>query len=371
VLFRSKYGRNIYYHGNNELYIFQYIASELTWKEKGLKMVQRTGYPEEQGSKLEFTSEIPVKLAVKVRYPFWARNGITVLINGKTKKVRQNPGSFVTIERTWKTGDVLEVKLPFSLRLESMPDDSSRVAVMYGPLVLAADLGPLDDPASKDPMYVPVLMTEERDPSVWMKPVKGNVNTFITLNTGKPRDMVMRPFYSIYNRRYSVYLDLFNEKEWKTRQAEYRAELERIKEIKEATIDFVQPGEMQPERNHNFKGDKTTQGRFKERANRESRSGWFSFDLKIKPDSPVALVVEYWGGFPGAKTFDILVNDKLLETENISGKKEGQFINVQYDIPEDDSRGKTKITVKFQAHPHNTAGPVFGVRTITLSPQLP
>jgi hypothetical protein len=176
----------------------------------------------------------------------------------------------------------------------------------------------------------------------------------------------LKPFYSIYNRRYSVYWDLFNEEGWNIRQAEYKAELQRIKKIKDATIDFVQPGEMQPERNHNFKGEKTTPGGFKERANRESRSGWFSFDMKIKQDIPVALVVEYWGGFPGAKTFDILVNDKLIATENISGKKEGQFINVQYDIPEGISRGKSKINVKFQAHPHNTAGPVFGVRTISI-----
>jgi DUF1680 family protein len=159
----SKYGRNIYYHSDNELYIFQYIASELAWKDKGLKIVQRTNYPGEQGSTLEFTCENPARLAVKVRYPSWAENGIEVLINGKGKRVRQDPGSFVTIERKWKTGDILEVKLPFSLRLESMPDDSSRVAVMYGPLVLARDLGPLTDSASKDPM-VPVLMTENRDP---------------------------------------------------------------------------------------------------------------------------------------------------------------------------------------------------------------
>jgi DUF1680 family protein len=361
----SKYGRNIYYHNDDELFLFQYIASELTWKEKGLKIVQKTNYPEEQGSVLEFTCQNhPIKLAIGVRYPYWAENGIEILVNGYKKQVKQRPGSYVKIERTWKTGDKLEVKIPFSLRLESMPDDSNRVAVMYGPLVLAGDLGPLDDSASKDPMCVPVLMTENRNPSAWLKPVEGKVNTFITINTGKPRDIELKPFYSIYNRRYSVYWDLFNEEGWNVRQMEYKAELESLKKIKEATIDFVQPGEMQPERNHNFKGEKTTPGGFKERANRESRSGWFSFDMKIKPDIPSALVVEYWGGFPGAKTFDILVNDILIATENISGKRDGQFINVQYDIPEEISRGRSKITVKFQAHPLNTAGPVFGLRTI-------
>jgi hypothetical protein len=362
----SKYGSNIYYHSDNELYIFQYIASELAWKDKGLKIVQRTNYPGEQGSTLEFTCENPARLAVKVRYPSWAENGIEVLINGKGKRVRQDPGSFVTIERKWKTGDILEVKLPFSLRLELMPDDSSRVAVMYGPLVLAGDLGPLTDSASKDPMYVPVLMTENRDPSAWLIPVEGKVNTFRTVKTGRPRDVEMKPFYTIYDKRYSVYWDLFNESGWNAREAEYKAELERITKIKEATIDFIQPGEMQPEREHNFKGEKTTPGRFKERPNRESRSGWFSFDMKINPGVPLALIVEYWGGFPGAKTFDILINDIVIATENISGKKDGQFINIQYEIPEEITRGRSGVTVKFLAHPGNMAGPVFGVRTIKL-----
>jgi hypothetical protein len=75
-------------------------------------------------------------------------------------------------------------------------------------------------------------------------------------------------------------------------------------------------------------------------------------------------VVDYWGGFPGAKTFDILANDKIIATENISNKKEGKFISVQYDIPGEYLIGKSKVTIKFRARPGNMAGPVFGVRTI-------
>jgi hypothetical protein len=157
---------------------------------------------------------------------------------------------------------------------------------------------------------------------------------------------------------------MFTEEGWKMREAEYKAEMEKIAKIKEATIDFVQPGEMQPERDHNFKGARTSAGSFKERANRESRGGWFSFDLKSNPDLPVALAVEYWGGFPGAKTFDILVNNKLIATENISGIKEGQFIMIEYDIPRELTTGRSKLTVMFKAHENNMAGPVFGVRTV-------
>jgi DUF1680 family protein len=360
----SKYGRNIFYHNDNELFLFQFIASELNWKEKGLIVTQNTKFPEEQGTTLLFSCEKPLKLTLQIRYPYWAKNGVVILVNGKRKHVKSVPGSFIPVERTWKTGDKVEIKIPFSLRLESMPDDSSRVAVMYGPLVMAGYLGPIKDSASTDAMYVPVLMTGNRNPAAWMKPVEGKINTFVTANTGRPRDVEMKPFYATYNRRYSIYWDLFNEEGWNARQAEYTAELEKLKKIKESTIDFVQPGEMQPERDHNFKGERTSPGGFKERANRESRGGWFSYNMKTNAIVPVALAVEYWGGFPGAKTFDILVNEKIIATENISGKKDGQFITVQYDIPEDISKGKSKVTVKFQAQPGNMAGPVFGIRTI-------
>lgn len=360
----SKYGRNIYYHNDNELFLFQYIASELTWKEKGLTLIQNTSYPEGHGTSLEFKCDKPVKLTIQVRHPYWAIDGIEIRVNGSKKRVRQQPGSYIPVSKTWKTGDRIEIKFPFTLRLEAMPDDSSRVAVMYGPLVMAGDLGPLNDSLSGGQMYVPVLMTENRNPASWLKPVEGKANTFITVNTGRPRDVQLRPFYTVYDRRYTIYWDMFTEEGWKMREAEYKAEMEKIAKIKEATIDFVQPGEMQPERDHNFKGARTSAGSFKERANRESRGGWFSFDLKSNPDLPVALAVEYWGGFPGAKTFDILVNNKLIATENISGIKEGQFIMIEYDIPRELTTGRSKLTVMFKAHENNMAGPVFGVRTV-------
>jgi hypothetical protein len=204
----SKYGRNIYYHNNNELFVFQYIASELTWKEKGIIITQKTSYPEEQGSHLEFSCENPIKLTLMLRYPEWAHNGIVLSVNDKEEKVMSKAGSYIPIERTWNTGDRVEISIPFSLHIEVMPDDTNRIAVMYGPLVMAGDLGPIADTAIKSPDYVPVMKSENRDPSTWMTPLEGKTNRFRTNNTGNPRDIELRPFYTIYDRRYSVYLDL-------------------------------------------------------------------------------------------------------------------------------------------------------------------
>jgi DUF1680 family protein len=361
----SKYGRNIFFHNDEELYVSQFIAAELTWKEKGLTVRQETLYPDEQGSTLKFSCGPAVPLIIQIRYPHWAENGMEIKVNGKPIRIKEKPGSFVKIKRIWKNDDVVEIRFPFSLRLETMPDDSNRVAVFYGPVVLAGDLGDENDTNRFDPMFVPVIMTENRDPNSWLKPVEGKTNTFVTQNAGRPRDVEFKPFFSTHNRSYSVYFDMFTENGWEEHQKEYLRKMEIKKQLEAATIDFFQPGEMQPERDHNFKDSKTWVGENKNRKFREiDRGGWFSCDMKVGKNQPAHLVVEYWGGYTGSKTFDIWVNDTKIATENISNKKPGEFIDVVYEIPQNLVSGENKITVRFVPHEGHRGGPVFGVRTV-------
>ena len=361
----SKYGKNIYYHNNDALYIFQYIASELTWKEKGLKVTQLTKFPEEQGSSFEMTCDKPVELTLNIRYPYWAENGIKILVNGRSKTVKGKPGSFVPVTKKWKSGDKVEIKLPFSLRLETMPDDKYRVAVMYGPLVLAGDLGPENDPAATEAMYVPVFMAKDKAPATWLESVEGQPNTFKTKQVGRPRDIVFKPFFQTHERRYSVYFDIFNDQEWVKYQADYKAKEEAKKKMDRMTIDFFQPGEMQPERDHGFKEEKTWINELKHRKYREAdRGGWLSFDMTVYKGQPMALAIEYWGGFPGSRTFDIFANGKQIATENISNAHPGEFFMKTYDLPETLTFDKDKVTIKLVPHDGHRAGPIFGVRTL-------
>lgn len=361
----SKYGRNIFYYNTNELFVSQFIASEVDWKEKNMRVTQLTQFPEEQGTTLKINCEDPVKLTLKIRYPSWALDGITVKLNGKARKIKNQPGSFVELTKKWESGDVVELTFPFSLRLETMPDDSNRVAIFHGPVLLAGDLGAEDDPEAYDPMYVPVLLTEDRNPKNWLTPVQEQPNTFQSARVGQPRDVIFKPFYKTHDRRYSVYFDMFDNESWKKHQAEYQRKLEQKKKLEKATIDFFQPGEMQPERNHNFRDENTCVGEHKNRKFREAdRGGWFSCEMKINKNEPAKLVVEYWGGYTGDKTFDIIVEDQIITTENISNKKPGEFIDVIYPIPDNLLTGKEKITVKFLPHEGHRAGPVYGLRTI-------
>ena len=205
----SKYGEAVYYHSDDELFITQFIASSLHWREKGLILRQVTAFPEEQGTNLEILNDAPVNATLMLRYPAWAGKNFSITLNGKKIRVRKSPGSFVPVRRNWQRGDLVEIRMPFSPRLEAMPDNPGRVAVCYGPLVLAGDLGPADDSLAGDPLYVPGLVTAGRDPSAWLVPSPGEPNTFLTEGVGRPEDAVLRPLYKLYDRNYTVYWDVY------------------------------------------------------------------------------------------------------------------------------------------------------------------
>jgi len=361
----AKYSRNIYYHNKDEIFVVQYIASGLSWKDKEVRITQQTQYPEEDQISFTIDAERPVRFGLNLRYPGWAKKGMEIRVNGKVQKSDLDPGNFVRINRVWKPGDYVEVSIPFTLRIETMPDNKNRIAIFKGPVVLAGDLGPVPDPESRDPLYVPVLMTRDPDPANWLIPVEGKFNSFITSEVAYPRKVELKPFYRMHDRHYTVYWDTYTDEEWENFQVAYAREQERKKELESRTIDLFRIGEMQAERDHQFEDKDTWVEEYRsQKARTANRGGWFSFRMDVKSDGPVKLLVEYWGGYTGSKTFDILVEGEVIATENIANKAPGKFIDVIYEIPEPLMAGKEKINVRFVPHEGHRAGPVFTVRTI-------
>lgn len=361
----TKYGDAIYFHSDDTLWVNLFIASELRWREKGLSLTQETGYPESDTVLMTIKSRRPANWALRVRYPAWADQGVEVSINGRRQNVNAKPGSFIELRRRWKNGDSIALKIPMSLRLETLPDNPQRAAILYGPTVLAGELGPENEPVVNGLMLAPALITENKPLTDWVKPVSGEPNKFQTTGVGKPRDVALYPFYRMHHRRYSVYWDFFTPQQWVLREADYKAELERARELEARTIDFAQPGEMQPEREHNMQGERTEAGEHEGRKWRHARDGgWVSFDLKVLPEQPVSLVSTYWGSETGARSFDILIDGVKIAAQSLHNDKPGKFFEVTYAIPEELTRGKTKLTVRFQARPGNTAGGFFGLRVV-------
>lgn len=360
----SKYGEAVYFHGDDSLYVNLFIASQLDWHEKGVVLRQETNFPDGDTTTLRFTCAQPTRLALKLRRPYWTENGIELTFNGEPLAVQSEPSSYVTLDRTWKSGDVVQLTMPMTLRTEAMPDNPNRVALMYGPLVLAGDLGPEDTPEATKPDFVPVLIGADRPVADWVKPVVGQPNTFQMVDVGRPRDVLLRPFYKTHNRRYSIFWDKFTEAEWNKRQAEYEAERKRQAQLEARTLDVVQPGEMQPERDHNMQGERTSAGKHLGRGWRHAVDGWFSLDMKIAPDSPIVLQATYWGDEIGNRNFDILVDGQKIATQKLHRDCGPKFFTVDYTLPAELTNGKNQVTVRFQSESGNFAGGLFGLRTL-------
>jgi len=360
----ARHGAAIYFHDREVMYVNLFIASEVAWRAKGVTLRQETDFPDGDTVKLRLTCRRPETFGLKIHRPYWAGTGWTVKVNGREAKAESSPSSYAGLWRTWKTGDVVEVKLPLALRLEPMPDNPNRAAVMHGPLVLAGVLGAVDDPAAGEPDFVPALVTEGRPLESWLKPVSGKSGVFQTSGVGRPRDVELMPLYRVAHQRYTVYWDLFTPAEWDAKKAEYRAEVERRRDLESRTVDFFQPGEMQPERDHDFQGEKTYPGDDGGRKFRDARDGgWFSFDITVKPDAALSLACTYWGS-DANRTFDVLVDGEKLVTVELQNKKPGQYYDEIYPLPPALTQGKTKITIKFVPWKGKTAGGLYGARVV-------
>jgi uncharacterized protein len=359
----SKYGEAIYFKNKNDLYITQFIGSELTWQEKGVIVRQETHFPEAEKTVITIKSENPVKFNLKIRKPHWAGKEFRISINGKSKKADVTNEGFVSVKRKWTNGDEIIVDFPFSLRLESMPDDPDRVAFFHGPILLAGILGPSDDNRVTEPDYVPVILTDDRNLNNWLEELDG-YQLFRTTNAF-PRNVELRPFNKVYDERYTLFWDVMTKDQLIKKQALDNQRRDFAMLLDSCAFELIIPKSASEKNEAGFTGEKTSVRKYKERLCREAeRGGWFGYEMAVSGNQPNSIVVEYWGGFEGSRTFDIVVEGETIATENISNKKSGHFLLVKYEIPYNLTQGKKSIQILFKPHEFHRAGPVFSIRTI-------
>lgn len=215
----SKLGDSIYFHDDDGVWVNQFIASEVDWPERGVHLVQETGFPEQGASALTVRAQRPVRMALRVRVPYWAQGG-SARLNGRPLEGFASPSSYFVVDREWRTGDRLEVTLPLRLHADVTPDDPATQAVMYGPLVLVGKLGmdgltpqnlravptpPREVPAYPDLPSItpPGFRAPAPDPASWVRPVAGRPLTFETY--GQAASLTLVPFYRLFDERYGVY----------------------------------------------------------------------------------------------------------------------------------------------------------------------
>ena len=212
----TKYGAAIYVHGDDALYVNLFIPSVLTWKEKGVVLEQRTRYPQENRTQLIVQSGSTAPLKLRIRAPAWAARPLSIDLNGQPVQVDAAPGRYASIERTWNKGDNLTIVIPMEVRAEALRGSADRVAFLYGPIVLAGDLGPA--PRSETVPYATDQLVNLKAPDFPVPALRGDPqsiaravlrtadkNLAFRIRTGTAGDVTLRPFADLHYQRYNVY----------------------------------------------------------------------------------------------------------------------------------------------------------------------
>lgn len=364
----AKYGDSIYFHKGDTLYVNLFIASELDFSAKGVRIRQDTRFPDQDLTTLTVETSRPTRIDMRIRVPYWATQGVIPKVNGKRLDAAASPGGYLVVDRTWKDGDRLEVRLPMSLHTHPMPDDKTLIAFMYGPLVLAGKLGgeglTEENTHTSQNWYrftegvatVAPLVVQSDDVEDWIKPVSGKPLTFRTV--GESRVVTLVPYYKLFDQRYAIYWRVLREGSEAYR--DYLEKERQRKELEARIVDRVEIGSEASEKEHGLDGRNTESGSHQGRRWRHARDGgWFSYRLAVLPGLPMTLRCTYWGSDVG-RTFDVLVDGQRISTVTLDNNAPGEFFEQQYDIPRNLTADKQRITVKFQAHPSSMAGGVFG-----------
>jgi DUF1680 family protein len=378
----SKYNELIYTHQNDSLFLNLFIASELNWRDKGIKIKQETKFPFEEQTRLTVT-EGTSKFTLKIRYPSWViEKALKIFVNGNMIPYAPHSNYYVAIERLWKAGDVVQIILPMHNSIEQLPNVPAYIALMHGPILLGAKTGTEDlaDLIADDSRWgqipsrtrlpidkAPIIIADSQSEIIdKLKPVDGQPLTFTAPNLImiNPIDVVLEPFFKIHNARYMIYwMDLTNTQYHSYLDSVATVEQEKL-ELESRTIDFVEPGEQQPEKDHAMLTYNSNTGVLLDRFWRDARNGgYFSYNLKTNDETNLSLIVRYFGYEWGSRIFDIYIDDQKLISENNTGRwYQSKFQDVVYKIPNSMIEGKDHINLKFQAMPGSTAGAVYNIR---------
>jgi DUF1680 family protein len=378
----GKYNQFIYTHSHDSLFLNLFIPSELNWREKDITIRQETKFPDEEKTKLTITKGAS-RFKLMVRYPSWVNEGdLKITINGKPVSSKVGPSSYIVLDRQWKKGDEVQVFLPMHNTIELLPNVPEYIAFMHGPILLGAKTGTEDlkglvaddsrwgqiPSGQKLPVdKAPIIIEDDRSKIVnELIPVKGKPLTFTapSLTMLNPIKVEFEPFFRIHDARYMMYwMTLTNQQSRSYLDSLAIIEKEK-EELLKRTIDFVAPGEQQPEADHAMQQLNSNSGNNQDEFWRDARNeGYFSYEMATNGESDLFLIVRYWGAERGNRRFDIYIDDNKLATENNTGKwNQNRFIDVEYPIPDTMLVDKNRITLKFQALPGSSAGPVYYIR---------
>ena len=380
----GKYGQFIYTKKGDNLFVNLFVASELNWKEKNVTLRQETGFPYAETSKF-IIAQGKGQFTLQVRYPGWVKPGqFEVKVNGQPVSIITGPSSYVAISRQWKKGDVVDIIFPMHNSIKYLPNEPQYIAMMHGPIMLAAktgteDLAHLVADDSRFGQYAsgkklpineaPILVNNNlEDIANQLQPIVGKPLHF-TLST-KMENAIrseLQPFFELHDARYMMYWLALSEDSYKSYLDNLAKQEQERQALEARTVDKVQPGEQQPEADHFMETDRSQVGNTNDVFFRDASNGhYFSYLMQTGGQTDLSLRLKYWGvGEWKSHEFDILVDDVLVKEVNNTGKyRVSEFKYETYPVPEELLKGKKQVRVKFVAKPRKQIGEIYEVRLV-------
>jgi DUF1680 family protein len=185
----ADYVLNLYFRGNDGIYVNMYAPSEVSWKLGGsvVKLSQLATTSEEHATTLEVGTAQPGTFAIYLRIPAWTK-GARIAINGKPLTTDGEPSGFVPIKRTWHDKDRIDLWLPQSFRTEAIDElHPNTAALMRGPTMYVA----LNPKAGAPRTRLSPGGLKQIAPQAYV----ANENVFV-------------PFNQIHNESYDTYFDI-------------------------------------------------------------------------------------------------------------------------------------------------------------------
>ncbi|HWQ86755.1 glycoside hydrolase family 127 protein [Brevundimonas sp.] len=290
----AKHADSIYWRSRQTLFVNLFIPSTLSLPDEGLQLDLDTAYPADGLVSLTVTKAPSGPIELALRLPAWA-TAAELTLNGRAVAVDREEG-YARLQRRWADGDRIELALDLPLRFEPTPDDPNLGAYLSGPLVLAADLGPADQPFEA---FAPALVTQ------------GNPTGLLQAEAGRPHHFLVRsagatgtglaPFFPLHDRRTAVYMPVFTPARWEAERASYLQREARRVDLARRTVDTVFFGEQQPEVDHNVSADRAEIIQLNGRSGRRIRENGFVEARLSRSSGPARLRLVYWGGDAGQR----------------------------------------------------------------------
>ncbi|MBO3087813.1 beta-L-arabinofuranosidase domain-containing protein [Cellulomonas dongxiuzhuiae] len=310
----ARLGELAYAHADGDLLVNLPVPSLLHWPERGVRVRLASTYPAPAPvTEVELTVEVdaPTTFGLHVRRPAWAREEVVLTVDGADVTPTDERDGYVTVRRTWRGGETVAWQLVAGPSAERLPGDDGWVALLWGPVALAArgDADDLDGLRADDARMghvahgplrpladAALLVGSDDDLAAALRP--GDDGAFV-LDRGVDHPLALEPLHTLHDARYTVYFPAVRDA---TDVERRRAALATLDDeqlgLAARTVDAVACGEQQPETDHRYRGSDTWTGAADGRHWRATRDR-FSYRL-TDPDARGAVLRVTYLAQPGS-----------------------------------------------------------------------